>query len=708
MASLPFSTTLHVDDLLQVSSLIKPNSTADFLALIAITTGSLGYLLKGIAWNRPDPHYYKFFERPQLSDSSTNNRKKETRNVAQKLEETGKHLVIFWGSQSGTAEGFANRLGRECHLRFGLDVLVADLSDYDAETISLIPAAKLAIFVVSTYGEGDPSDNTAGLWNWLHKSKDISLPNLRYAAFGLGNSNYKYYNRVIDVITESLDKFGAKGLMNVGRADDAQGATEEDFVSWREELFALFRQKLGFQEQEIKYTPTFSIVDDESLVAIDLHNGEPSHPREKMKTATSYPPIRPLIVRNSRELFSSSERNCLHIDVDITDHPDLHYKTGDHLGVWPMNPNEEVERLLEALGRSTKRDTPTIIKSLDPDVKVRIPTPTTLAALFRHYLEICSPISRENILNLSQFAPSPEAKLYLTTLGEDKLAYTDFVNRKYLTIGRILTLASPNIPWADLPLSYLIETLPHLQPRYYSISSSSVVSPRQPSLTVLVSKIPLPSDPVQNIFGLTTNYLLALSNSFHPPKTQPEELTYDLTGPSGTLHGGKVFAHIRKSKFKLPTLSTCPLIMVSAGTGIAPFLAFLSERRKLFEIGRPVGKMVLFFGCRNPNEDFIYRAEIEEFERVFAGKLRVVTAFSREGREKVYVQDRVGEGSEEVLQLLEDGANFYICGRAGMAKEVERTVGEVMKVNKSWDDVRLGEWSRSMKGTRRWQEDVWG
>ena len=81
--------------------------------------------------------------------------------------------------------------------------LVADLSDYDADTIAALPKSTLVIFVLSTFGEGDPSDNAAGLWDWLHKGQDagLKLPGLRYAAFGLGNSNYKYYNRVVDQVT---------------------------------------------------------------------------------------------------------------------------------------------------------------------------------------------------------------------------------------------------------------------------------------------------------------------------------------------------------------------------------------------------------------------------------------------------------------------------------------------------------------------------
>ena len=365
MALFSLPKAFPVEDLLQASNLIKPSSPADILALTAITLGSISYLLKGITWKK-DPYYYKFFERPQLSDSSISNAKKETRNIAQKLAETGKNLVIFWGSQSGTAEGFAHRLGRECHLRFRLEVIVADLSDYDAETIALIPEDKFAIFIVSTYGEGDPSDNSAGLWNWLHKSKETSLSSLRYMAFGLGNSNYKYYNRVIDVIAEILNNFGAKALMPIWRADDAHGATEEDFTAWKESLFSVFRQTLRLQEKEIEYIPTFSVIKYDSLEPIDLHHGEPSHPREKVKTAAACSPIRALNIKTSRELFNSSHRNCLHIDLDLIDHPDLHYKTGDHLGVWPMNPDEEVDRLLDALGSKNEQNVPMTIKSLDP------------------------------------------------------------------------------------------------------------------------------------------------------------------------------------------------------------------------------------------------------------------------------------------------------------------------------------------------------
>ncbi|KAF7131420.1 hypothetical protein CNMCM5793_004591 [Aspergillus hiratsukae] len=157
-------------------------------------------------------------------------------------------------------------------------------------------------------------------------------------------------------------------------------------------------------------------------------------------------------------------------------------------------------------------------------------------------------------------------------------------------------------------------------------------------------------------------------------------------------------------------MAKCPLVMVAAGTGLAPFRAFIAERRQLSVIGKEIGEMVLFFGCRAPAQDFIYREELEDMQAALGGKLRVITAFSREGGgcPRVYVQDRIAEHGSEVIRLIDEGANVYICGRAGMAREVERTVGEAMRAARGWSEAELNEWSKAIKRKNKWQEDVWG
>lgn len=605
---------------------------------------------------------------------------------------------------------------RDCAARYGLKALSADLSDYHPGSIANLQTKTLAIFLLSTYGEGDPSDNTTEFWEWSRKLETTVLSTLRYAAFGLGNSNYKYYNRVVDVVDEALRNAGASQAISVGKADDALGATEEDFLDWKQRLFTYFQEHMGVEERELKYEPTINVVEDTSLEPQDLFNGEPSHVKTSTKANSGKEgSIAPLTVRNSRELFSKPGRNCLHMELDLSEHPTISYKTGDHIAVWPINPNEEVERLIRMLGQDAQRDIPISILALEAGTKVHVPTPTSVDALFRYYMDICAPLSRETVQALLQFSPNATARSFLTTISKDKDAYLEIVNRNHINLGRLLLLSlggnDEDKAWAGIPLSFVIETLPRLQPRYYSISSSSVISPRHPSLTAVVSSTELIADPTKSVPGLTTNYMLALSQSMERQTSEtvhPFGLTYPLDGPAGSLRGNRIHAHIRKSRFKLPVLGSCPIVMVAAGTGIAPFRAFIAERARLKMMGKPVGKMMLFFGCRSPDEDWIYREELQELQRVLVGTLTIVTAFSRFGEKKSYVQDKVGEHGAEILDLLESGGNLYICGRTNMAKDVGRVLSDAFMAGKNERDEAAKNWTEELKRKYKWQEDVWG
>ncbi|KAI0438347.1 hypothetical protein F4803DRAFT_569704 [Xylaria telfairii] len=686
----------------------KPHGVLDLASLVVLGVVSVAYLFGGTPWNKPDPYYNIFFERPQFNDGFQSSRPTATRNIAEKLEQANQKVVIFWGSQSGTAEIFAQRLARECHFRYGLDAIAVDLSDYDAETISEIPEAKLAIFILSTFGEGDPSDNAAGLWEWLRKDPSrVSLPTLQYTAFGLGNRNYKYYNRVVDVVADALKKARAKAFMPIGKADDANGGTEEDFLAWKTDLFAVFRERLGCQEREITYTSALAVREDPSLEPIDLHHGVPVEQSKGSRAKSlKMSSIQALTVTQARELYTTPNRNCVHLELDLGSHSEVRYKTGDYLAVYPIAPDGEVDGLLNSLGWTEKASIPLLISALEEGTPSSIPSPTSIDAIFRYYIDICGPIARDAVKDLAQFAPTPDAKDLLLTLGKNKDAYHAFTSRNYVTISRLLSIAAPGIIWNDLPLSYLLETLPATQPRYYSIASSSVISTRRLAITVGVERKPLTGEPSIEIKGLTTNYLLALANSFQQTKISP---SYQLAGPAGVLEGHKIHAAIKKSKLKLPTLPSTPIIMVAAGTGIAVFRGFIQERARLKSIGKPVGAMVLFFGCRNPKEDYLYHEELEEARVELGGVLKIVNAFSRVvGQEKKYVQDTVRDNAKEFHELLDRGASLYVCGRASMAREVSKAVQDVLLAHNGWDQAKLREWSDSMKRGNKWLEDVWG
>ena len=702
MANLVFSNPLINGTLASAFQEVSRGAGYDdvaVLALIAFAGG--GWLTRGKLWDKPDPYHHVWFERPQESTRNGGNIQKETRNIAQKLEETRRDLAVFFGTQSGTAEGFANRLARDCHRRFRLEALVADLSDYDPDTIALIPHTKVVVFIMSTYGEGDPTDNSAEFWTWLRDASGTSLKSLRYMAFGLGNSNYKCYNKVVDVVVKSLDTMGAQSLLPVGKADDANAATEEDFLDWKEKVFGVFRTTLGLEERQPEYEPTLQVIEDDSMTVIDLHLGKPMPQKIARKTAATSSAIAALPIKRSRELFIGSTRSCIHLEFDLSAHPEIKYRTGDHLAVWPINPDAEVNLLLQVLGLDAKKEVPLSILALDPaNTKVKVPTPTNALALFQHYLEVCAPVSRETVQALAQFAPTPQTKDALNAMSIGKEVYAAFLASIHMTLARLLSYCGGD--WSSLPLSFVIETLCPLAPRYYSISSSSVISPRTASLTAVVASQPLVGNPSDTIPGLATSYLSALTLTCSPKP----HLTYPFI-ESGT----KLHAQVRKSTFKLPTNSATPIVMVAAGTGLASFRAFLQERARLRQMDRTVGPLVLFFGCRNPEEDYLYQSEVEELQQgTLKDQLSVITAYSRvPGQKKTYVQDRVEENAEKVCDMvLKDDAYFYICGSANMARAVTKRLGECLKRRNGWMDEDLKNWSERQKRVHRWQEDVWG
>jgi NADPH-ferrihemoprotein reductase len=224
-------------------------------------------------------------------------------------------------------------------------------------------------------------------------------------------------------------------------------------------------------------------------------------------------------------------------------------------------------------------------------------------------MEICAPVSRQFVSTISAFAPTEEVKAEMVKLGGDKDYFHAQVIDRNLNIAQLLETLSKGQPWDKVPFSLMIEGLIKIQPRFYSISSSSLVQKDKISITAVVESLEKPTSP-HVLKGVTTNYLLALKQKQHGvAEPDPHGLNYALTGPRNKYDGIHVPVHVRHSNFKLPSDPTKPIIMVGPGTGVAPFRAFVQERASQARAGQTVGKTVLFFGCRKKEEDFIYQNE---------------------------------------------------------------------------------------------------
>jgi NADPH-ferrihemoprotein reductase len=212
------------------------------------------------------------------------------------------------------------------------------------------------------------------------------------------------------------------------------------------------------------------------------------------------------------------------------------------------------------------------------------------------------------VSSLAPFAPDEESKAEIVRLGNDKDYFHEKISNQCVNVAQALQNITSK-PFSAVPFSLLIEGLNRLQPRYYSISSSSLVQKDKISITAVVESVRLPGAS-HIVKGVTTNYLLALKQKQNgDPSPDPHGLTYAITGPRNKYDGIHVPVHVRHSNFKLPSDPSKPIIMVGPGTGVAPFRGFIQERAALAESGKDVGPTILFFGCRNSNEDFLYKDE---------------------------------------------------------------------------------------------------
>lgn len=590
--------------------------TLDVIVLVVLLMGTAAYFTKGTYWAIPKDPYAS-------SQSLANGHKSgRTRNIIEKMDETGKNCVIFFGSQTGTAEDYASRLAKEGSSRFGLKTMVADLEDYDYDNLDTFPEDKVAMFMLATYGEGEPTDNAVDFYEFVSGedatfaqgggAEDKPLSNLKFVAFGLGNNTYEQYNSMVRNVNTALLKFGAKRIGDAGEGDDGAGTMEEDFMAWKEPMWTALAADMKLEEREAVYEPVFGVVERDDLEAEseEVYLGEPNKKHLEGTAKGPYNAHHPYIapIAESRELFTAKDRNCLHLEIDVSG-SNISYQTGDHIAIWPTNAGIEVDHFLVMFGLSPKRHSVINVKGLDSTAKVPFPTPTTYDAVARYHMEICGPVSRQFLSSLAPFAPDEKSKAEMTRLGADKDYFQEKVSSRYLNIAQTLALAGGSTPWSGVPFSLLIEGIHKIQPRYYSISSSSCAQKDRISVTAVVESLRVPGAS-HVLKGVTTNYLLALKQKQHgDPNPDPHGLTYAITGPRNKYDGVHVPVHVRHSNFKLPSDPSKPIIMVGPGTGVAPFRGFVQERATQAKAGQNVGKAVLFFGCRRKDEDFIYQEE---------------------------------------------------------------------------------------------------
>jgi len=557
-------------------------------------------------------------------------------------------LTILFGSQTGTGETLAKRAAKVAGQR-GFAATVMDLATLD---LAKLAAEKNVLVITSTYGDGEPPDNARALHSALASAVAGSaasdgkrpLHALRFSVCALGDTNYLQFCKCGQDFDAWLEQLGALRVTPRAECDLDYEAT---YSAWLDAaLLALQAERAAAPALRAAPTPVVAASDSISL-------DDTGYSRKN--------PFPALLCMSVPLNGSGSAKQVQHIEFELGD-SGLVYAAGDALGVYPHNCPTLVSEVLALLG-------------CDGEEAVPAPAGTTTSlrhALTERYDLGKPPAALVTLLAGAQAeangpaSPSPIDPGAAGILARPVTAPHHVIDLLAAHRGRVT------------PTEF-VQALKKIQPRLYSISSSPRAHAGSVHLTVGAVRYELDGRARK---GVCSTFLA------------------DRSVPGVTRAG--IFVHANPA-FRPPVNGATAMIMVGPGTGIAPFRAFLHERKAT----GATGPNWLFFGDQRAATDFLYRDELTHLLR--EGVLtRLDTAFSRDQAEKIYVQQRMLEHATELYAWLEAGAHFYVCGDAArMAKDVDAALHTLIERAGQKSPDEAAAYVQALRSTKRYARDIY-
>ena len=516
-------------------------------------------------------------------------------------------VKVLFASQTGTAERLAKKLTKEARRR-GFDADLVDL-----RTLSLENLARLdhAFVIASTHGDGEAPDCAAQFALQLQSAQGALLEGLKFAVLALGDRSYTQFCSFGQRLDE---RFAALGATRLANRIDADGDVDEPFKLFCDMLWKKLPQK----------TPADAVTKP-LTDAVDSRDEGASKSGEELWSRKR--PFAADILETALLTGVGSDKETRHVALSLRG-ADLRYEPGDALGIWPLQAPNLVDAVLALSGVAA-----------DAQVLVDDEQMT-----LRDALSLKRDLTTLSATTVIKFAGLAADSALLALVQRDQSAALN----KFLYAKDMVDLLQ-DYPDVVREAQSLVDLLPPLKPRLYSISSSLDAFPEQVHLTIAVIRY---ESRGRRRGGLASTWFA-------------DRVAIGDPAP--------IYVH-RNPRFRLPADPGTPIIMIGPGTGIAPFRAFLHHRRQQGYTGRTW----LFFGERHREHDFLYRSELESF---MAGHelSRLDTAFSRDQQEKIYVQHRMIEAGKEIWSWLQDGAMVYVCGDAmHMAKDVDAALQAII------------------------------
>eukprot|EP01006_Ploeotia_vitrea_P048645 TRINITY_DN67256_c1_g9_i1.p1 TRINITY_DN67256_c1_g9~~TRINITY_DN67256_c1_g9_i1.p1 ORF type:complete len:613 (-),score=36.04 TRINITY_DN67256_c1_g9_i1:813-2651(-) len=608
-------------------------------------------------------------------------------------------VPFLYGSQTGCAKEVAERLCRQAIMK-NIPAECCALDDFPLSSYTDVWAV---IIVCATTGQGDTPDNMSKTWTKVLRKDCIKFDGIPFAVFGLGDSCYEKFNWVAKMMHNRLVQLGAKPLVHRGLGDEQEASGyEKDLSPWLAQLWPELSAVLPDDvRQGVIASPPQQLLDTQfEVVTVD---GATPQPKEHIVC----PELKHQVSVLSNERITSEDhfQDVRHITFQfVADEPPV-YNPGDVVAIAPSNNKPVVDGMLSRLGWSgdqlvsmrytekalshhkrlnnvTKQETP-----LHPVVTASADgRAVTVRDLLTYYLDIEGTPRQYFFEVIACFAKDAEEQERLAEFGSPEGAaelhkYCIREKRSYLEVLQDF----PSVK--GIPMDRLIDTIPCIRPREFSISSAQIANKTQLTITMAVVDFKTPYGRQRT--GLCTTWLKDL-----PLQTQFKVL-------------------LKTTGFKLPASPETPIIMIGPGTGVAPFRAFVQHRIAEAEAAKSGDTLkdnqVLFFGCRYSSKDFMYQSEWEDY--CARNLLTLYTAFSRDQNYKVYVTTKLREAAigKQVVELLTDkGAHLYIAGNAkNMPSDVQETICDMLQSHRLMTADAATAFLTSLKRKGRVQLDTW-
>ncbi|WP_263064347.1 bifunctional cytochrome P450/NADPH--P450 reductase [Dickeya dadantii] len=531
-------------------------------------------------------------------------------------------LMVLYGGNTGSSEAFAGRIAGDAE-RYGFAPTLASLDDY-AENL---PQSGALIVVTASY-EGLPPNNARRFVPWVEGLAEGELSGLKFCVFGCGNLQWaRTYQAIPKRVDAALEKAGAQRIGARGEADsggDFFGSFDDWYEKFWPTLTAAFCKQETFSEKTAALELEFIRAGRESALQLDdMARGVIVENRELVDMAAPY------------------ARSKRHIEIRLPE--GMTYRAGDYLAVLPQNPDEQVDRVLRRFGLAP--DTMLVISRAPGGTGLPIGQPISCAELLENYVELSQPATRMQVASLAAATRCPPEKIEL-----EKLATEHYESEVLVQRFSVLDLL---YRFQSCPIDFqaYLKMLPPIKARQYSISSSPLWKADHVTLTIAVIDAPALSG-LGRHRGVASSYLASL---------EP---------------GDRISVAVRPSSryFHLPDDPCVPVILIGAGSGVAPFRGFLQERALQKAAGVVIGPALLFFGVDHPDVDYLYHEELTAWEK--SNIVTVFPAFSRKPDGDIsFVQHRVWAEREHIKALFCNGGIIFVCGDGlQMAPEVRATL----------------------------------